>query len=82
MAATGQLGKEAAQMLLQKLLLHHLNKLKQLTESWLSGNHKNPANWLLHWGETQYPTGSLIFLLKLESSILCWFLFCRWKMLA
>lgn len=57
-------------MFLKKLLLHHLNKSKWLTENWLSANQKNPTNRVLHWHETWYPTGCLIFLLKLQSSVL------------
>lgn len=60
-----RLGKGAASMFLRKSLLRHLNKSKELAESWLCANHKNPANWVLHRGETWYPTGCLIFLLKL-----------------
>lgn len=63
--ATSRLGKGSPPTLLQKLLLYHLNKAKQLFGSWICVNHKNPANWVLHWGKTWYPTGCLIFLLKL-----------------
>lgn len=76
--ATSRPGKGAPPTFLQ-LLLYHLNKSKQLFGNWVYMNHKNPASWVLHWGETWYPTGCLIFLLKLLSSVLCWFYFISGK---